>query len=34
MDWEIMSNGSKIGMKQCSITQMYVLNDVTNKCLN
>ncbi len=32
MDWEIMSNGSKIGMKQCSITQMYVLNDVMNKC--
>jgi len=26
-----MSNDSKISMKQCSITQMYVLNDVMNK---
>jgi hypothetical protein len=26
--------GSKIGMKQCSITQMYVIKDVMNKCLN
>jgi hypothetical protein len=32
--WEIMSNNSKIGMKQCSITQTYVLNDVMNKCVN
>jgi len=24
----------KIGMKQYSITQMYVLNDVMNKCFN
>jgi hypothetical protein len=32
--WEIVSNNSKIGMKQCSITQMYILNDVMNKCVN
>jgi hypothetical protein len=28
-----MSNDSKIGMKQCSITQMYILNNVMNRCL-
>jgi hypothetical protein len=33
-DWEIMLNGSKIGLKQCSITQMYALNNVMNRCLN
>jgi hypothetical protein len=30
----IVSNSSKIGMKQCLITQMYVLSDVMNKCLD
>jgi hypothetical protein len=32
--WEIVSNDSKIDMKQCFITRVYVLNDVMNKCLN
>jgi hypothetical protein len=32
--WEIVSNDSKIDMKQCFITWVYVLNDVMNKCLN
>jgi len=35
MDWiKVVLNNSKIGMKQCSITQMYVLNDVMNICFN